>query len=480
VEHLRTPTVDVFGKRTVEYMLECLTSFNRGADEVRLRAFGGNVSKGVNIAHLMADAFNIGTGDMALRTLEIERYSYLCLEIALRALGDLGTGDIAKYATDPHFVDLPVYHLLLDTVLAEKGRLHVTREDDTPLVDIARAGYSIRCEPAGRGEPDQGTLNNLAEAYFRCGLLSSRNWKEIAATLSAHDDIILGLDTNILHGAVLSEHLLDSLSLMDPKEVVHTPNWILIIVPSAVMHELEQAANRRDAVGHLEFQGRMGFRAIQEILELDRSADLTGISLMIVGRSDPTLDTRTELRGLREDLERAGLHKAGARARTRLSTGDTVIRDQFKSFLRSIDFHKGVFFLTADKSNAAIARAEGLHAIYYHIPPWYEAKKAVSPPAMPFNDGRERVTVPVPLGKILYELAVQFGTIVVRWDTGKVQLQCDGKGDSLDHWIQRELMITDKDQFRRLLSVYAGAGRFNLIHVRSVWKDLCDRLCGEF
>ena len=44
---------------------------------------------------------------------------------------------------------------------------------------------------------------------------------------------------------------------------------------------------------------------------------------------------------------------------TKLSTGDMIIRDQFKQFLRQIDFHKGMYFLTSDKSNAALAQTEG-------------------------------------------------------------------------------------------------------------------------
>jgi len=162
-----------------------------------------------------------------------------------------------------------------------------------------------------------------------------------------------------------------------------------------VVHELEQLANTRNDKGSLTRQGRIGFRALQEILELNRSADLTGISLMIVGAANPVFDARVELKGLREDFSRvrhlinstqkAAMSPAsdegdentnGTAARQHNSRGskrsssscDMMIRAQYKEFLRQIDFHKGAFFLTADKSNAAMARAEGLQAIYYKQP----------------------------------------------------------------------------------------------------------------
>src|SRR2546428_6542105 len=45
-----------------------------------------------------------------------------------------------------------------------------------------------------------------------------------------------------------------------------------------------------------------------------------------------------------------------------------MIRDQFKAFLRGMDFRKGVFFLTMDKTNASLAAAEGLTALRIQYP----------------------------------------------------------------------------------------------------------------
>ena len=119
-----------------------------------------------------------------------------------------------------------------------------------------------------------------------------------------YDDVLLGLDTNILYNCSISEHLIPFLSLINPKEFVHTPNWILLVITSAVMHELEEASNIRDKYGKLQKQGRIGYRALQEIMELNQNKGIAGLSIMIVGQFDPVLDTRVELQGLRLDLER--------------------------------------------------------------------------------------------------------------------------------------------------------------------------------
>ncbi len=243
------------------------------------------------------------------------------------------------------------------------------------------------------------------------------------------------------------------------------------------MHELEQAANSRDDKGFLKFQGRMGFRALQEILELDLSADLTGISLTIVGEANPVLDTRVELRGLREDFSMRATKQALPRLAPKISSGDTIIRDQFKHFLRQMDFHKGVYFLTSDKTNAALAKTEGLHSVYYKTPPWYKAKEEVKLPGIPCKPGPGQITIAVPLGKLIYELAVQFGRIKVGWDTEETEIACDGKGESLDRWILKDLRIKDYE-LKKLLRNYESTGKFPLDHVKKMWNDLSERLTG--
>lgn len=95
-------------------------------------------------------------------------------------------------------------------------------------------------------------------AYYRCGLFVTHEWEKIAENLSRYDDIIIGVDTNILRDSSLSEHLISSLAIINSVKYVHTPNWMLIVIPSAVMHEIEQISNSRED-GFLKPEGRLGF-----------------------------------------------------------------------------------------------------------------------------------------------------------------------------------------------------------------------------
>lgn len=470
------PKVDVCGKRTLEYVAESLARFNRGADEVILRSISGNVSRAMEVAQILSDGFDIEIESANVHKLEINGIGSPCLELTLRSKTTSGGPGKANYSTESGFVEFPIYHLLLDLLLSEKKSLHISKRNGTPLATIVKSNWEMRCK-CNADEQDIDTLNSLVAAYYRSGLLPSPNWSKIAQYLSQFDDIIIGVDTNILHDASLSEQLLNSLSLIDPKQYVHTPSWLLIVIPSAVMHEVEQATNARDQKGSLTLAGRMGFRALQEILELDQSADLMGVSLIIVGEANPVLDTRVELRGLREDMAKRSPQPAGGHLSTKLSTGDTIIRDQFKHFLRQLDFHKGAYFLTADKSNAALAKTEGLHPVYQKVPPWYAAKDEIEPPRILCEPGPEVITLAVPLGKLVYEVAVQFGSIKIGWDTDEIEIACDDRGESLDHWIYKDLRVGGR-HLEKLMRNYDSVGKFSLVQAKNVWDEFAEKIGG--
>lgn len=473
---IATPIMDICGKRTLEYVAESLARFNRGTDAVILRSISGNVSKAMEVAQILADRFDIETMSANTCRLEINGISSPCLELTLKSEATSGGLGKANYSTESNFVEFPVYHLLLDLLLSEKKSLSISKHDGTPLTTIVASKWEMRCK-GNTAEQDIDTLNSLVSAYYRSGLLSSPHWSKIAQYLSQSDDVIIGVDTNILYDASLSEQLLNSLSLIDPKQYVHTPNWLLIVIPSAVMHEIEQATNVRNPKGLLTLPGRMGFRALQEMLELDQSSDLMGVSLIIVGEANPVLDTRVELRGLREDLAKRAPQPVSELLSTKLSTGDTIIRDQFKHFLRQLDFHKGAYFLTADKSNVALAKTEGLHPVYQKVPPWYAARDEIEPPRILCKPEPEAITLVVPLGKLVYELAVQFGTIKAGWDTEEIEIACDARGESLDHWVYRDLMIEGR-HLRKLMRNYDSVGKFPLDQVKKVWDELAEKMAG--
>ena len=487
--------VDIGGKRTLEYLVSCLSELNKEDEKVTIRAIGGSVSKGVRVVQILTNYFNfIEIEDTRMSLMEIEKTTTSCLEFSLKSIPgekdnttpvieDVFLHDKTGYGR--YIATYPLYHLLFDNLLYQKKKLNIYYQENSSndvwsdLLEISMTAHGIECiqniKEDNKDTPRKLFKDFLQPAYYRSGLLVPGNWKEIAKRLSQFDDIILAVDTNILLDAVLSEHFLDSIYLIDPKEYIHTPNWLLVVIPSAVMHELEQATNSRDEKGLLSRVGRVGFRALGEILELVQSIDLPGISVIVFGEYDPVLDLRVEMQGLRKDTAKVGNIKSSPKS----STGDTIIRDQFKHFLRQVDFYTGgAFFLTADKTNAALARAEGIHSVYCKNPHWAEANKSVSPYSIKCNSGADEFTIPVPLGKLIYELSVQFGSIRIGFENSdnsdrKIEISCDRKGEILDHWVNKNLMIRRMDA-EELLKNYNG--RFSLNYVREMWGSLNENL----
>jgi len=471
--------LDVCAKELVDYVLECLSCFNRGSEVCLPRAFGENISRALKVAFILSRYFSIDVSPPRFSSLRVNGIESPCLTIPLMLGYTLPQGE----AFEPEgIVEFPVYHLLLDLLLLKRQgfEIYINRKSNKcHLLNIEldrETGYFIRYD----GEREPTLLNSLVSALYRCGYVLSPFWKDVAMEISQYDDVILGVDTNILLGATLTEHLFVHLSLTDVKEFVSTPNWLLVVIPNAVMHELEQGANLREGA-LLTDNGRRSYRGLQEILDIDRREDLVGVSLLIVGESNPILDTRVELRRLRELLSKEMwmlakvMSEEGITARSKPSSGDMVIRDQFKYFLRQIDFHKGVYFLTSDKSNAALARAEGLHSIYYKLPPWYYLKveEPMKPPAIPCEGAAETIQLMVPLGKLIYELAVEFGFLRIPTDFGEIQIECDRKGELLDHWVFKDLRFVQG--LKRLLSFYQKEGRFPLGYVQDIWHRFVER-----
>jgi len=500
------PIIDICGKKTLEYICDCLGLFNRGVKKICVRSIGGNILKGVQIAQILKKEFGIRVEGSNIETVQFRFddneqpsvFNSSCEKIILRNDLEQKKLDLYNYGyPKSEFVDFPIYHLLLDYQLARNKELKILRYDGTPLVTMVDQGTKVKFKrnvdfkkEIERDDEEERQDNRIfygiRNVFYRSGLLLPKEWRKIAKKLSEFDDIIIGIDTNILYNCSLSEYLISSLSLIDLKEYSHTPNWVLFIIPSAVMHEIEESANIRDKRGFLKYEGRMGFRALQEIIELSQCTDMPGISLMIVGETNPILDTRVELQGLREDIWKREIseEKDISRNKKKLhmtrsmksSSGDMIIRDQFKEFLRQINFHKGTYFLTADKSNVALARTEGLHPIYFPLSFGFYLNN----PEISFykinTKGGETIEFRVPIGKLIYEMAVEFGNIRVKFGDKEIKIRCDSRGETLDYWICRSLRIKQED-FNKLLSE-EFIGIFDLNIVANTWKKLINRLVG--
>lgn len=226
----------------------------------------------------------------------------------------------------------------------------------------------------------------IRDSLLRSGVCKHNNLdEEVMRFIKNYDDIIISPDTNIVLDCVLTSTLLPRINEKIDDDLKGCPNWILIAVPKLVMNEVERKAVRRyrrdefsAKVGWPTLEGRLGQRALQEILELDTNINYKGVSIMTIGEIPQTFNS------FKDDQPR----------------WDAEIRFQIKDFISRISFHKGGFFLTQDRINAMMARAEGIQSLYLQKPDYEELT------------GKEIQNSDI--GRVIYELAVTFGEISIK------------------------------------------------------------------
>jgi PIN domain-containing protein len=346
-------------------------------------------------------------------------------------------------------VEFPILQLALAAI---KGRVDVLtlrslgfsagEGEDVPLVEIRGSPNAFRL----RILAEQGDyLDWLNGALLRAGMVEPAGLTAVARRLAEYEDIVLGVDTNLLYSAVLGEHLLEEFHRIHARPYKETVNWILVVIPGVVMKELENAANQKKG-GHLTHAGRMGYRALQEITALKRTEAFQGMSVLVVGQTNPE-----QLRVSPEGLT--------------ILNADSMIRDQFKTFLRGIEFRKGIFFLTMDKTNASMAAAEGLSALRIQHPRRLRKGDEVEIP-------KEEAVL---LARVVYELAVEYGKVRIAWNDGgahHLDLEGEWTWKSMEHWEDFQLLVSDTDPgFAKALNRYVG-GRFDPRRVLEEWTKL--------
>ena len=502
-----TPRIHIVGRRTVEYVIECLL-YAEKYDEIQVNAYGGNVSKAIEVAHVLEQY-------VGYTIKEIHNFPFklngnvlpaVKINVLCHAYRQQETQDpiIENLRRLPHetFINYPTYSLLVNHMMRQ-GSLDVFIEAEgmeCKVMNIKDSGneglhYTTFLETV----PEEAArkmriIDKLGNTLIRAGITMPTYWKQIAQRISQHDDILLGLDTNMFYNCSMTAHLLPAISIIEPVEFVHTPNWIMLVVPGTVIHELEESTNLRKESGLLTYEGRMGFRALQEIMELSQSVDIQGVSLLVAGETDPILDTKADLKGIKEGIYDLVQHMSETSYRKRprkSSVGDMTIRNQYKQFLRSMDFHKGTVFLTADKSNAALAMAEGLDSLYvkYENELMFQgAMHTVKPmrisnnyapepgkkPVNEFGKNEKFLRVEPTLGNVLYELAVSFGKVTVQGPEGPgLTLKCDQKGESLIHWVHKQLRV-NSHEIREVVKNYKG--KHSLSHVHELYHKLNKQL----
>jgi hypothetical protein len=348
-------------------------------------------------------------------------------------------------------LEFPVLQMLAAAAKQRVGHLTVRclgfagsdEKEDTPLVDIAGAPHRFVLHVL----TDKGDyLDWLNNALLCAGVVKPWGIRDLARRLAVHEDLLIGVDTNVLYSCILSEHLLDEFSRLAVRPYKEAVNWILLVIPGVVMNEIENAANQKKD-GALIHSGRRGYRALQEIMVLHRTEGFQGLSVLVAGPTNPDQ--------LRIAPDRATILNA-----------DSLMRDQFKTFLRGVDFHKGVFFLTMDKTNASLAQAEGLSAIRIQHPRRLRKGFEVKTPP-------EETAL---LGRVLYELAVEFGRIRVSWSERGQEHHVDLDGGwvwkGMEHWENWQLLCLGHDQgLPKALERYTK-GRTDITKLKERWLDL--------
>lgn len=475
---------DISGSNIQDFLIDCISKFNRGINPLVIRTTGRNISNCIELAHMMQEEFKININNIKITSCYYNNVKIPEIQITLESVMNKNSSGVnhTNYLYPlSKFIEYPVYQVLLDWLLYNNHNLKIYDRNNHLLLSLSDQNGSLSIVREVEDSDNKKLVSSLGEAFYRSGLLFPKNWKEIFKKISEFDDIIIGIDTNILLNCSLTTHLLPLISILDNERYTHTPNWILFVIPNAVMHEIEEAANARYDDGGLKFQGRLAFRALQDIFDLELSKNVAGVSVLIVGEANPVLDTRVELQGLRADFRRrnencksiddVNFRPLGS---PKISSGDMIIRDQFKRFLRQIDFHKGTYFLTADKSCAALARAEGLYPLYLKFPYWdFRHQNEYTSYELYAN---KSINIHVPIGRLIYELAVQFGKINIGWGNNRLTIRCDSKGENLDFWLKRKLMI-DKNDFNKVMKMYQGI--FPISEVAEIWKNLSETFEGR-
>ena len=64
-----------------------------------------------------------------------------------------------------------------------------------------------------------------------------------------------------------------------------------------------------------------------------------------------------------------------------------------------------------------------------------------------------KIKIDAPVGKIIFESAVEFGKIEIQWERNEVEIKCDNIGKSLENWVNKKLQIKG---ISKLIEEYDG------------------------
>ena len=462
---MRENVIHIYGRRTIETLYEIISKLNVNTkSRIYLKAYGASINQVIRILQILENLVGVVVFKSEFSTEIIENSNVAVLEVPIK----LKNSHKLKYSSSDkknwisenfghvNFVNYSTYQLLIDNYLSKGGQVEFTVRNSKEVFDILKVDQTETGLSYKISETDMSSTmkERLNKSLLRSGLKYSSKWQDSALKLSDKDDVIMGLDTNVIYNCTISEQILPTISLLNRRKFVNTPNWILLVVPSTVMYELESASNIRNEKGKLSYPGRQAYRALQEIMELSQNIDIPGVSLLITGETNPILDVNQALKKINKNLVQGQKNDnvgTGHYAYFKSSGEDMIIRQQYKQFLKDINFHKNTFFLTSDKSNAALSTAEGIDSLYLEI-------SGLSQKSEGLMSGKSHVKMPVsvPIGSLIYELAVSFEGIFLKFGNHVIEFKCDTKGDYLGRWMRKQLRI-EKSYLQELIQDYDGA-----------------------
>lgn len=354
-----------------------------------------------------------------------------------------------RYISRGRVVEFPVLQLLISSIKNREGHLLIKSKPDDGAEGPVEKLVSVGGDPCNYNikvlADKNDVLNNLTAAMCRSGIVKPYGMLDVARDLVTSEDLVLGMDTNMLYNCIISEHLLSSLDEVNPYSYSKMPNWLLIAVPGVVMKEIENAANHKTK-GRLTHIGRQGFRALQEMMVLQENRGSSGSTVVVVGKTNPR-----QLRYVDDES-------------SKLENADSLIRDQFRNFVRDMDFRKGVYFLTMDKTNASLGRAEGLNSIRVNHPKMLKTG----------YDIQQQKGDTILLARIIYELAVEYGVIEISWkEHGRIhyiELDSGWQWKNMGHWENWQLLCNHYDNyFFREVNSY---DEMNVNNIKESWQEL--------
>lgn len=462
-----TPMISIGNRSLCHYLLSIYSLFLQGVDQVLLKSRGSFNGKNADIANLINEDLMPYTFELDFKN-SVEKvqsvgssYKASVLTSILRLqkakLPDLTKTRIPVRArSGDNICELDVCELeLLLNLLSKNGiqklALSTVGKDEgdesIELGEIDLKNYSLIICDHFLQTPiitDKGSKvlfdyrSSLANALIRSGLLTP-DLERYTSIVSQWDDVIFGLDTNLFYTGMITASLLNMLLKIPSGNFIDSPDWATLVLSKVAMGEIENRATRSND----HRARREALRAIQEIMLINRSKDLEGVSMFLTGTIPPEISFSSgETNSIR----------------------DSIIREHFRNFLKNLDFYKGSYFLTQDFNNATLAEAEGLVTLYIKKP--LPVKKDYT------LLGMDTITA----SEVIYESSVEFLPLVLEADGIKLNVLSDWSGKTLEDWEDWKVRIewcNDAPGIRSKLEYWINDE--TLSTMISGWRNLRER-----